>query len=61
MDFMTLREASEKMGRDPSMGKLLLRYGPYSRLSRNGDTMVDPLKCPKAGGRQDETREGFET
>ena len=49
------------MGRDPSTGKLLLRCGPYSRRNKNGDTMVNPQGCPKAGGRQDKAREGFET
>ena len=51
MDYMTLREASEKWG----VSSRQVNY------CENGNTMVNPQGCQKAGGRQDKAREGFET
>ena len=41
MDYMTVKEASEKLVRNPSAGKLLLRRRPYSRRGEDGDNLVD--------------------
>lgn len=57
MDYMTLKEASEKMGRDPSTDKLLLRRCPYSRRCKNGNNLADPERCGKARGYENKARE----
>lgn len=57
MDFMTLREASEKMGCDPSTGKLLLRWWPYSRRCKDGNNLTDPERRGKARGYENKARE----
>lgn len=48
MDYMTLKEASEKWGVTPSMDKLLLCCIPYSRSHKNGDSMVNLEERRKA-------------
>ena len=48
MDYMTLKEASEKMGRDPTMDKLLLHCGSHPRCCKNGDDLADSENCGKA-------------
>ena len=47
MDYMTLKEASRKVGRDPSTGKLLLRRRPYPRRCENGRCLADSQGCGK--------------
>lgn len=36
------------MGCDPSAGKLLLRCGPHSRCSEDGDNLADTERCREA-------------
>ena len=47
MDYMTLKEASEKWGVTPSTGKLLLRRWPYSRRCENGYNLADSQNSRK--------------
>ena len=61
MDYMTLKEASEKWGVTPSTGKLLLRRWPYSRCCEDSYYLADPERCGKACGYEDKTRKGLET
>lgn len=42
MDYMTLKEASEKWGVFVPSSQLLLRRGPYSQRCENGRCLVDP-------------------
>lgn len=48
MDYMTLKEASEKWGRDPSVDKLLLRCGTHPRRYESGDNLADSQNFEKA-------------
>ena len=50
MEYMTLKEASEKWGVMASTGKLLLRRWPYSRRCKDGNNLADPERRRKAGG-----------
>lgn len=46
------------MGCDPSTGKLLLCWGPYSRRYKNGNNMADTQRRRKAYGYENKTRKG---
>ena len=61
MDYMTLKEAAEKWGRDPSTDKLLLRRWPYSRRCEDGYNLVDPERRGETCGYEDKTRKGIKT
>lgn len=53
-----IERSKRKMGRDPSMDKLLLRSGSHPRCYESGNNLADTQKCGKAGGWPDEAREG---
>lgn len=48
MDYITVKEASEKWGVTPSTCKLLLRRWPYSRCCEDGWCVADPQNCGEA-------------
>ena len=56
MEYMTLKEASEKWGVMPRRVNLLLRRWPYSRRCKDGNNLADPERRRKAGGYEDKTR-----
>ena len=42
------KRGRRKMGRDPTMDKLLLHCGSHPRCCKNGDDMADSENCGKA-------------
>ena len=48
MDYMTLKEASEKWGVTASVDKLLLRCGTHPRRYESGDNLADSQNFEKA-------------
>lgn len=58
MDYMTLKEASEKWGVSNSADKLLLRRWPYSRCCEGGYNLADSERRGKACGYENEARKG---
>lgn len=58
MDYMTLKETSEKMGRFCPTDKLLLRRWSYSRRCKNGRCLAAPQGRRKASRYENKTRKG---
>ena len=47
MDYMTLKEASEKWGLNTSVDKLLLLCRTYSRCCKDGNGLADTQSAQK--------------
>ena len=50
MDYMTLKEASEKWGVTPAPDKLSMCFWPYSRSCEDGYDLAHTKGCTKTAG-----------
>ena len=61
MDYMTIKEASEKWGVSARQINYYCAAGRIPGAVKMATLWLIPQRRPKASGRQDKAREGFET